>query len=184
MALGHPAIFAMGYSQAAMFLQSPEGAKVRGLVSIHGANEFAIDARVPFRLDLCFDDIAAPDPTDILASYHARMRSRADAENGLVRHPPTRQDAEEVVRFAAVAERIEGIVLCQCTGGISRSPAAAVLCLAAWTGPGNEAYCAAYIRRFNRAAHPHEDLIRLGDEALGRGGRLVRSLFPDPGGNG
>jgi len=173
--LSHPPILALGYSEAAMFLRTPAGATVRALISIHGANEHGVEAEMP-RLDLTFDDIAAPDPADIVASYQARMRQQADAENGVFRRPPTPEDAEKIIRFAESTCHLEGMLLCHCGGGISRAPAAALLCLAVWTGPGAEVYCVDYMRKLRAGAFPHDDLIRFGDQILGRGGRLVEAL--------
>ena len=60
--------------------------------------------------------------------------------------------------------------------GISRSTAASILCLAAWTQPGQERECVQYIRQRRPSANPHRDLIRFGDILLNRGGRLEQAL--------
>jgi predicted protein tyrosine phosphatase len=67
-------------------------------------------------------------------------------------------------------------VLFTCAAGISRSPAAALICLAAWSAPGEEENCVRELRRVRPAAMPHRDLVRFGDEILGRGARLLRAL--------
>src|SRR5262249_26459958 len=53
---------------------------------------------------------------------------------------------------------------------------AALLCLATWTGPGQEAYCVEYVRSVRKCAQPHEDIIAFGDKLLGRGGALIAAV--------
>ncbi len=59
---------------------------------------------------------------------------------------------------------------------MSRAPAAALICLAAWGGPGTEAACVEEVLRLRRGAVPHAGLVRLADQLLGRGGRLCDAL--------
>jgi predicted protein tyrosine phosphatase len=59
---------------------------------------------------------------------------------------------------------------------MSRAPAAALICLAVWRGAGSEAECVAEVMRIRRGAVPHVGLVRMADELLGRGERLVRAL--------
>ncbi len=172
----HPGVVALGFSEAAMYLRAAAGESVKAIISIHGEREFGVEGQVPSRLDLFFDDVAAPDPADPIACYHARMRSAADVENGLIRTPPSVEDARKILQFANSIRSFEGVVLCHCGGGVSRSPAAALLCLSVWAGSGGERYCVDYIRRIRPCAAPHEDLVRFCDELLGRGGALLREL--------
>jgi predicted protein tyrosine phosphatase len=67
------------------------------------------------------------------------------------------------------------MILCHCGGGMSRAPAAALICLAAWRGPGSEADCVTEILKLRRGAAPHRGLVRFADEVLGRRGRLVHA---------
>ncbi len=175
--LKHSSILTFGFSEAAMFLRKPEGANIQAIISIHGPNEYGVEAQVPHRLDLNFDDIDAdPDPADIIAVYHAIVRKRENAENGRELRPPTVEDAAKITEFAESIKDLQGMVLCHCAGGISRSPAAAILCLAVWTGPGNEDYCVNYVRQRRTCAIPHCDVVRFGDQLLGREGRLFDAL--------
>jgi predicted protein tyrosine phosphatase len=74
--------------------------------------------------------------------------------------PPTIEDARAIIDFADSIRDLKGTVLCQCQGGISRSPAAALLCLATWTQKGEEEYCMRTLRQIAPAAVPHRGLIR------------------------
>ncbi len=175
--VNHPSILTCGYSEAAMFLRKPQGANVHAIISIHGPNEYGIETQVNNRLDLNFDDVEAdPDPADIIAVYHAIVRKRENAENGRALRSPVAEDANRIIKFAESIKDVQGMVLCHCAGGISRSPAAAILCLAVWTGPGNEDYCVNYVLQRRICAIPHTDVVRFGDQLLGREGRLIDAL--------
>ena len=141
-----PRIVVLGFSEAGMFMRRTERRNAIAIISIFGEQEFGVEAEVGRRLDLRFDDVAAPDAGDMVANYQARMRLREAAENGRVLWPPAMEDARAIVEFAREIREVEGIVLCHCSGGISRSPAAAVLCLATWMGAGREQEAVEYVR--------------------------------------
>ena len=148
-----------------------------GVISIHGRREFGVEAGVPHRLDLSFDDVEVPDPGDVLALHRAASRRRWAERNGLAETPPTAADAAAVVAFArGLRDAVGGAVLCHCGGGMSRAPAAALICLAAWNPPGTEAECVREVLRLRRGAVPHPGLVRFADELLGRGGRLAGAV--------
>lgn len=107
------------------------------------------------------------------------MRQRAASEFGLRMKPPTRADVDAIIAFARQTQTVNGTLLCHCHAGISRSPAVALICLTTWRGPGSEAACVADIRRARPAAVPHEGLIRIADEQLGRGGALMEAFGLD-----
>jgi len=172
----HPHVLPLGYSEAAMFLRSSEAGRVVAIISIHGTNECGVESTVSPRLDLNFDDAASPDSTDMIASYHARMRLQALAADGRLMRPPTISDAKAIIQFAHDIKDLEGILLCHCSGGVSRATAAALLCLATWAGPGLEGACVEEIFRQRTIASPHPDLIRFGDALLGRNGQLMQTL--------
>ncbi len=168
-----PTLVILGYSQAAQFLRTPDAARLTALISIHGTHEFGIETGVPHRLDLTFDDAPSPDHPDPIAAYHARQFLQHQRDNGRELHPPAPADAQAIITFARTIQNLEGILLCHCNGGISRSPAAALLCLAAWTSPGDEERITQHLRQICPAAQPHPDLIRFGDQILNRGGKLA-----------
>lgn len=173
----YPSIVALGYSEAAMVRARPDAGDVRAVISIHGRREFPIEAHVRHRLVLQFDDEDVPDATDPLAVYRSHVRLKWAAEQGLDLRPPSAEDAAAITDFAGKVRHVSGTVLCQCAGGISRSPAAALLCLAVWTGEGREQWCVDELLRLRPAAAPHRDLTRFGDALLGRDGRLTRAVI-------
>ena len=49
MAIVHPSILALGYSEAGQFLRRPD-INIRALISIHGNNEPALETRAPLQV--------------------------------------------------------------------------------------------------------------------------------------
>jgi len=170
-------VIVMGYSEAGMFLRAAGAAEVVGVAAIHGRREYGVETAtgVP-RLDLRFDDVDVPMPGDTRAWAEAESRRRWNAANGLVEVAPTPTDARAIVNFAEQMRGRAGVVLCHCGGGMSRAPAVAVILLAAWRGPGAERECVRETLAARPGAAPHEGLVRMADEAMGRGGRLVGAL--------
>ena len=172
----HPALAIFGYSDGAMFLRATPKPNVAAIISIHGRREFGIEADVKHRLDLAFDDVEVPAPDDEMAMLRAAGRRRWCEQNGLAEVAPVPSDAAAIIEFARAVRGVDGIVLCHCGGGMSRAPAAALICLAAWRGPAAEAECVTEVLNLRRGAAPHSGLVRFADEVLGRGGRLVNAL--------
>jgi len=168
-----PPIVMFGYSEASMLMRQKKGPQVKAIISIHGLHEYAVDAPgVWRRLTLRFDDVDVPDPNDALGMYRSWVHRKWAAEIGRPMTPPSREDAEAIIDFARSIRDMEGTLLCHCHAGISRSPAAALLCLAAWTGAGREKHCVEQIMQNRPAAVPHLGLIAFGDTLLGRQGSL------------
>ena len=172
----HPTLQILGYSEAAMYLRRAARPEVAAIISIHGRREFGVEADGVSRLDLTFDDVDVPVPGDMLGLQIAMSRKRWAEENGLFEVAPASSDAASIIAFAREIQNISGNVLCHCGGGMSRAPAAALICLAVWRGPDCEADCVAEVFRLRRGAVPHAGLVRFADELLGRGGRLVAAL--------
>lgn len=163
-----------GCSEAAMFLRGRPN--VAAIISIHGSREFGVEADVAPRLDLTFDDVEVAVPSDVMLIERAMSRKRWAEQNGLIEVAPVSADAASIIEFAERIRNAEGIVLCHCGGGMSRAPAAALICLAVWRGPGIERDCVEEIFRLRRGAVPHVGLARFADILLGRKGKLVESL--------
>jgi predicted protein tyrosine phosphatase len=173
----HPSILALGYSEAAMLLRQTDGADIAAVISIFGKHEFPVEApAVSHRLDLRFDDVEAVDLTDPTSTYRAWTQAKWAEQIGRPVSPPTIEDARAIIEFARAISGIEGTVLCHCQAGVSRSPAAALICLATWTGEGDEQHCVEQLFRSRPFVAPHRDLIRFGDSLLGRDGRLIAAL--------
>lgn len=174
----HPSILIFGYSEAAMLMRQPQGMEVKAIISIHGLHEYAMDAPgISRRLTLRFDDVDVPNAKDTLGMYRSWVHRKWMADIGRPMTPPSERDAEAIIDFARSIRDLEGTLLCHCHAGISRSSAAALLCLAAWTGAGRERDCVEQIMRIRPAAMPHVGLIDFGDALLGRQGQLVKAVL-------
>ncbi len=112
----------------------------------------------------------------MLDTASALHRQRQAAELGLSLSPPTMEHARLIIEFAHSIRAVEGLLLCHCLGGVSRSPAAALLCFAAWTGRGNERACVERLLEIRACALPHRDLVGYGDTLLRRNGELISAL--------
>lgn len=166
----HPAIIVLGHSEASMFLRT-RAAEIGAVISIRGQREPSLPHAIANGLELMFDDIEVP--SDPISRAQMELRWKHEAENGITYTPPAREHAASIIDFAQRHTELSGAVLCQCSAGISRSPAAALLCLVTWTAPGDEAKCVQALREIRPAAMPNRMLLRLGDELLSRDGALV-----------
>lgn len=84
---------------------------------------------------------------------------------------PDIKQIEEMISFFR-RWNLEGSLIIHCHGGISRSPAAALVALAVFN-PGQERQAASLLRQRGPHADPNVSLIRLADKALQLDGRLV-----------
>lgn len=157
----HPLITIAARSEAdAIALR--EGSDVTSIIAIVDNDErpcLGFDA-IAHRLRLDFEDLASTE------SEHRKFSSRAATPNHV----------QQIIEFAQRIRGIEGRLLCHCTAGRSRSPAAALTCLATWHGLGNEEQSVAMLFAIRRIAVPHRAMVRFADELLGRNGRLVKAV--------
>ena len=87
-------------------------------------------------------------------------------------------DAEHVAQlldFAAAWDR-RGPMVIHCWAGISRSTAAAFIALCALNPEAPEQRIAQLLREASPTAYPNRLMIRHGDAALGRGGRMAHAV--------
>ncbi len=173
--MNHPKLVIFGYSEAAMYLHGTPKPNVTAIISIHGAREYGVEAVVPNRLDLMFDDVEVAKTGDLLALQRAFSRRRSSEQNGLIEVAPALSDATAIIRFAETLRDAGGILLTHCGAGMSRATAAALICLSVWRGPGTEDDCVNAVFQLRRAV-PHMGLVRFADQALGRDGKLVSAL--------
>jgi predicted protein tyrosine phosphatase len=171
-----PQLAIFGYSEAAMFLRGTPRPDVAAIISIHGAREFGVESDVARRLDLTFDDVEVPAAGDVEVTQRVMSRRRWAEQNGLTEVPPAWSDAAAIIDFANEIRSLDGIALCHCGGGMSRAPAAALICLSFWRGMGSEDECIAEVHKLRRGAVPHAGLVRFADELLKRDGRLIHAL--------
>jgi predicted protein tyrosine phosphatase len=159
---------------------SPPNHNICALISIHGTREFGVEFTCDHRLDLTFDDAELPIPGDNDSLQRHFSRRRWNEEIGLTETPPTPSDAAAIINFAQKIAHLDGTLLCHCLAGISRAPAAALICLTTWRGPGSEAASLADLLRLRPAAQPHAGLIRFADDLLHRNGALISALRDSP----
>lgn len=154
----HPAILIAGRAAADAICQRA-GMGVTAVISIVDEGERVCHGfeSVPRRLRLEMDDAAGQ------AGGPGRYSPR----------PPTREQAREIIEFARSIGGAGGTLLCHCNAGLSRSPAAALICLATWLPPGAEREAAERIARIRPGARPHGELVRFADDLLARDGALV-----------
>ncbi len=173
----HPDVLVVGYAEASMVLKTPRAKQVKAIIAIHGHREHPVEtAGVPHCLILEFDDTESSQEGDLLDTARTLHRQRQAAESGLSLTPPTLEHARSIIDFAHSIRNMGGLLLCHCLGGVSRSPAAALLCLATWMGSGNERGCVERLLEIRACALPHRDLVRYGDTLLHRDGRLITAL--------
>src|SRR5262245_39343860 len=151
----HPQILVLGYSEAAMLLRNPGEVRIGAVISIAGQREYAVEVGSVPHLILSFDDTEAPNPNDPLQAARLGIRTRDAAAIGLKLIPPSREDAQRIIDFSNSIREISGVLLCHCLGGVSRSAAAALICLATWTGAGHEDYCFSKLIEARACALPH-----------------------------
>jgi len=91
--------------------------------------------------------------------------------------PPTMEDLRSAIDFFLKARNDPSfVVLFHCDQGASRSPAVALVCLAAVLGEGKESKAFEEVLSVRPEAIPNQYVVRLGDDLLSRNGGLVHAL--------
>jgi predicted protein tyrosine phosphatase len=171
----HPPIAIFGYSEAAMFLRRKPRQPIAGLISIHGPRESAVEFTACDRLDLIFDDIEPSTATDLIALQKEVSRRRWNEQNNLTEIAPAPFHVSAIIEFARRHAGASDLIMCHCGAGMSRAPAAALICLSVWLGDGLELNAAQVVARLRPGATPNPALVRMADELLGRNGRLIEA---------
>jgi predicted protein tyrosine phosphatase len=102
-----------------------------------------------------------------------RMDDIADPIEGMI--PPCEEHVEQLVEFAERWDQRRPLVV-HCFAGISRSTAAAFIAACALSPDRDEEEIAARLRAASPTASPNPLLVALGDEYLGRDGRMTRAI--------
>lgn len=105
-------------------------------------------------LKMAIDDIAAPEPDRVT---------------------PARAHVDALLDFIDRWNG-DGLLLIHCYAGISRSAAAAYITQCHFNPHGTEERLARVLRRAGGHLQPNPLLVRHGDEALARGGRMTRAV--------
>ena len=89
---------------------------------------------------------------------------------------PSADDVRRLIRTAESFAERSGRVVIHCQAGISRSTAAATIFHAVLLGEGREEEAIARVLAAREFAIPNRRMIRLADEILGRGGKLIEAV--------
>jgi hypothetical protein len=116
-----------------------------------------------------------------VSDIHAgRIWPKAEVEEAKARGlvEPERQHALEILRFGRIvrAGNPNARILIHCHGGVSRSPAAALLIMADEDGRGREAASVARLLEDHPHSCPNPALVAHGDALLERNGALSKAL--------
>jgi predicted protein tyrosine phosphatase len=121
------------------------------------------------------DEVLVETPLAIIPGNHMRLRVHDIAEpvEGCV--APSAEHVAQLLDFATAWDRMGPMVI-HCWAGISRSTAAAFIALCALNPETPEELVARLLREASPTAYPNRLMIRLGDAALGRAGRMVEAV--------
>lgn len=98
-----------------------------------------------------------------------RFNDIAEARPGLI--PPTAGTVAAILKLQS-----EQTLLIHCHAGVSRSTAAAYILACAARPKGDEQSLALHLRAVCLEATPNPLMVALADQALGRGGAMVRAI--------
>ena len=132
---------------------------------------------VDYLISILADGIQAETPAWLMPERHLRF-TFADVETESVSGGPTRNDMMRLIGFGnrVCSENADVTVLLHCAAGVSRSPAAAFILLAACLGPGREqdAMKKTAENCESRLIQPNILMVRYADSILERGGSMIR----------
>lgn len=114
-------------------------------------------------------------PAPVKPGNHMRLRIDDIAQPIAGYIAPDATHVAQLLEFAAAWDQ-QGPMVIHCWAGISRSTAAAFITLCALNPEAPEALIARMLRDASPTAYPNRLLIRLGDAALGRAGRMVEAV--------
>jgi len=113
-------------------------------------------------------------PQGFAADKHLRLCVHDIADPG-GDQAPARMHVDRLIAFGRDWDA-GAPMLVHCWAGISRSTASAYAVLCDKAGPGAERDIAQMLRERAPHAQPNKLIVRLADEALGRGGAMVRAV--------
>ena len=114
-------------------------------------------------------------PACIGPGNHMRLHidDIAQPMDGMV--APDASHVAQLLEFASAWDR-QGHMVIHCWAGISRSTAAAFITLCALNPETDEERIARLLREASPTAYPNRLMVRLGDAALGRRGRMLEAV--------
>jgi predicted protein tyrosine phosphatase len=113
-------------------------------------------------------------PKGFPSERHLRLSMHDIPDEGLP-ESPARAHIDQLIEFGRGWDAMAPMLV-HCWAGISRSTAATYTLLCDRAGPGAESEIAQTLRARAPHAQPNRLLVRLADEALGRGGAMVRAI--------
>jgi predicted protein tyrosine phosphatase len=156
------------------------GGEMRGSDAIHVCSlarveQAVLDLEASHLVTLINEHHMLETPARIGADRHLRIAVNdiATPQPGLTH--PTGDHVERLLAFVTAWERTAPLVI-HCWAGISRSTAAAYITLCALNPEADEADIARQIRAASPTAYPNRLLVALGDDILGRDGRMVDAV--------
>jgi predicted protein tyrosine phosphatase len=120
-------------------------------------------------------EVRVETPACIRPENHARLFIHDIAEPVDGHIAPDAEHIAQIVAFAAAWDRQAAMVV-HCWAGISRSTAAAFIALCAINPEAQEGHVARLLREASPTAYPNRLMVRLGDAALGREGRMMAAV--------
>ncbi len=130
--------------------------------------------RPGYLVSLIQPEFQPPTPAGMTADRHHRVAVHDISERVAGATAPERAHIEDLIEFLDGRHRDEGLLV-HCYAGISRSTAAALIALAL-DAEGREREAGLALRRAAPHARPNARIVALGDEILGRHGRLLDGL--------
>ncbi|MBO0766716.1 MAG: protein tyrosine phosphatase [Hyphomicrobiaceae bacterium] len=121
------------------------------------------------------NEVLVETPLAIRPGNHMRLHIHDIAEPIEGHVAPSGEHVARLVDFAMAWDRVGPMVI-HCWAGISRSTAAAFIALCALNPNAPEARIAWLLRSASPTAYPNRLMVRLGDSALGRAGRMVAAV--------
>ena len=120
-------------------------------------------------------EVCVETPGAVEAANHMRLfiHDIAEPMDGYI--APDAEHVLQLLAFAAAWDR-RGAMVIHCWAGISRSTAAAFIALCALNPAAPEELIARLLREASPTAYPNRLMIRLGDAALGRAGRMIGAV--------
>jgi predicted protein tyrosine phosphatase len=121
------------------------------------------------------DEVLVETPLAIKPGNHMRLRIHDIAQHIEGHVAPRAEHVAQLLDFATAWDG-SGPMVIHCWAGISRSTAAAFIALCALNPETTEERIARLLRQVSATAYPNRLMIRLGDAALGRAGRMVAAV--------
>jgi predicted protein tyrosine phosphatase len=172
-----PSIIVASRMQATVMLSDEYEQSFDAIISIGSQGDSPCPGfeSVSARLRLEFDDVSSSQriPEDEARQWY---NASLDALGASKQQGPQKHHIESIIKFATEIQGTQGTLLCHCEAGISRSSAAAMMCLAVWLGPNQEQSAAQHLYNIRPVAQPHRDMILFADQLLERNGELSKAV--------